>query len=872
MTPTSAVASQNFTLRRSRLSSKVLLCRRTNFWAISTLTALSFTCRVEDRLSQCSFNSTAQCGYHSDLNEAAGLLFLKEDRSESIVTVESTSTRYFRRLASVDVSSTHSTARSLASIPRMKPTIQGNKNNTEAPAQVMQLASLHIDTPKEEPFQLSLKDTLRDIKSMQWGDEDPVIWSIEMIWKVGSPFRDVEMERASSLQKTVGDSHHTIWRLFSSEPMLAVFPEPHFVGQASLEVNVHVKRSKKIVSLSREIVVNVFETASVSLHEESGEEHMLESESLMQERRRLLAEESSGADFPISAAAPPSTIELWPVEMSSLQNQSLRVSYVALLGAIDGIASSLCQTTISTFDNDSSVQSVRLESQGAIQFTDQMDIVHPCNESLKVSRELGAVGESMVVLQVNVKPDDSGFVTYAATIPVVWSILPLLVLPDLQIVPIGSVSVEVGASITIQMRSGALPHTNMRIEIVIANCSDKMSVVASSNDAEMVVDGCTLVLQDGFSASPPQVPLDIQLARVTDTAMSVPIQLTVSTFAERSRIETEWSAASSSISVVECHFCELSPRGLRTLYALEAVVQEYKFEEFASMLFTKARTSSLPRVTGLSLIWSNAAELQVGGFYIHGERLVPQMYNASAVYVTLDADTVANVSFVPSNKSGESLLDAILEWKDTSTGSSGCALRQNFRLVTISRADEPTVAVPYVYSSRVYEDSFAKINIPLIEVANQGEEYLELKVHPNISSVGFVIETNDGTFKISSNATNSSSVIVRRSDHQDRLKRVEIRIKPNATFIGFARFDIEVSAVHANDELSSIQQYSSACTALHQVVLEWFRTDFASIRPTSLGAAVYRSLPMKLLGDSTLSFNYRISSGKRSAWLSLQRF
>lgn len=736
---------------------------------------------------------------------------------------------------------------------------------------------MSIDIPNGAfSTQLFLEDTIRDTKNLQWnGSEDPAIWSIEMAWSmIGSPFLNVYMEGASSSQKAVGELHLMTWRLFPSDPIVTVFLLPTFVGNATFQVRVNVKQNTRFITFSRAFEVHTSNPA-VTIFEPIEDKVVGEpAEAVVPAtpHRRLTSYEDINDAFVVSSALPPKQIDMWPVEMSTLQQQPLVVIIANIVGSIDGVTSMICESEVSTFDDAPSAapEFVRSASLGEVPFVNGLKLVHTCNEPLTLTRHPAADGDAMVILQVKLKEPTAEFVSYIATLSVHWSILPVLTLPGPQVTSVGSLDVPLGATISIRIDGEELPR-NTRIAINVSSCSENLTVAVISNQgaanpAIYSIINCVIQLESESSEQRLVLPIDLKLSHVTDSDAPGSIQVTTSTFQEDDGVLGSWLTISDSISTIEYQFCVLAAPNTVVLYALEHTVQEYNVTRLASLLFRRPTDYFSMRLVELTLVWPTAPE-QLGTFFVNGTRLMPQKYNASAVYVVLNSSDAPNMSFLPSISNTPGIpvyFDIVLKF--SKLGSVGCAVRQNARLITVSHTGEPQVALPYVYSSMVYEGAFATVNIPLIEVADQLHEFIELKIRSNVSSLRFQFEGNDSAVAVvgsNTSAANLTTVVVQRSDLQHRIERMAIQLIPMDNFVGAVQFEIEVAAIRNNVvEMDNVEQYCSEFLTIYQVVLEWFDSaSFTSIEPSPLGTAMYRSMPMQLRTSVTLSFSYRLSSG-----------
>lgn len=716
---------------------------------------------------------------------------------------------------------------------------------------------------------------------MRWGDsEDPVIWSIEVVWSLkSSPILGVQIEGASSSQKTIDDFYHTTWRLFPSEPMLTVLLLPTFAGSATLQVRVNVKQNRHIVAFTRDFEVHTANSTTTLIEPTDVQVISGTPQTVLSAlpQRRLTSDEDINRTFVANPESPPRQIDLWTSKMPSLKNQPLIVTVASMLDSIDGAFSMSCETEVSTFDSASAAALDRVQSYSIedFSFVNGIKLVHSCLQPLTFMRHPAAEDDIMITLQVKLKESTAEFVSYIATVPIYWSILPVSPLPGPQVVAVGSLDVLLGTTISIRVDGEALPNST-RIEIAISSCSENLTyaLIRDTDASPMVTSfsNCVIVIHSESPDQALQLPLKLQLGQVTDSDASGSIQVTTGAFEEENDLGL-WSTISKSISAIKYQFCALGALTSKTLYALERTLQEYDLKQLASLLFKKPSDSYSAWFLGLSLVWSSAPAgtdgnpSLLGTFYVNGSQLIPQTYNDSAVYVEFFNDNVSTVSFLPANiTSGAQIyFDAILKY--SISGTSGCFVYQNARLVTVPHTGEPQVAIPYVYSPKVYEGASAMVSIPLIEVADQLEEFIELKVQSNVSLLQFKVQTNDSAVAMVGSATNSTNlatVIVQRADLQHRIEHMAIRLTPNDSFIGVVRFEIEVSAIRDNGaEMDDVEQYSSDFAAIYQVVLEWFDSaPFTSIQPNPPGTAVYRSLPMQLRGNATLLFSYRLSSGK----------
>lgn len=706
------------------------------------------------------FNATGQCGFHSDLT-ASTALFRKENQSETVMTIATAATRYFRRL--VAIRDGDSAAHSLSFVPQI------------------QLALPPDEASADAPIALALESS------------------------------------TDNIAPTADDS----------------------VNEEEPSLDVH---------------------------------------------RRLAVNDTEA--FTIDTASPPTKITLSVVRVAKSLNAPPTLDYTSLFeGAIAGVSDLLCQSHVSTFDSTDALLTVQTDALGMLPFTNDMEVVHKCSDPLVLARSSSSTNTLAVMLHVLVKAPGAPFVTYTVDLPLQWSVRSAPADATLQLIAVGATDVRVGASIAIQLRNASDANAT-RIAITVAGCSDMMLAAVRSADSTsaasvpLPVRNCTFVLSRASNALEWRA-LELQLDHVTDSSKHVQVYAAASTAVDED--DGSWAATATSIATVAYSFCAVSTRGASSLYVLENTTLEYDTRQFASLLTAPTRNLSVASVTQVSLVWSSATAQPLGDFVVNGTRVAPQRYNSTAMYVALDARDGASFAFTrsTSDASAPDVFDAIVTWRTTDGDTSAsdesaaaCVVRSNIQLVTVPLTGSPHVAVPYVYSTRVYASSFAVVTIPLVQVADPLDEYIEVRIRSSSSAGAFVIEMDDDSSDgvvLSMNATtatnatamaNETTAVIPRSDQRHQLEHLALRIQPNGTFTGVVRFHIDVVVMQASrEDVASVQEATSARTVSHEAVVEWFDpATFTSIQPTPPGVAVYRSVPMRLRGNTTVSFSYRLSS------------
>ncbi|KAE9256018.1 hypothetical protein PF002_g2068 [Phytophthora fragariae] len=101
--------------------------------------------------------------------------------------------------------------------------------------------------------------------------------------------------------------------------------------------------------------------------------------------------------------------------------------------------------------------------------------------------------------------------------------------------------------------------------------------------------------------------------------------------------------------------------------------------------------------------------------------------------------------------------------------------------------------------------------------------------------------------------------LIDRDADLDTAGQIVISATPRDTFSGKLRFDIGVSAVGAVNNIDYIEDLDVELLTIREVEVEWVPKSETD-QPTSSGEAVYRSLPTRLQGNSTLSFKYQMGS------------
>ncbi|POM77986.1 Hypothetical protein PHPALM_4551 [Phytophthora palmivora] len=138
-------------------------------------------------------------------------------------------------------------------------------------------------------------------------------------------------------------------------------------------------------------------------------------------------------------------------------------------------------------------------------------------------------------------------------------------------------------------------------------------------------------------------------------------------------------------------------------------------------------------------------------------------------------------------------------------------------------------------------------------------EYLTLAVTVNTTGDAIIIK-RDGIEYSASPDDQRYYLLVKRDDDMDFARRVVISVTPNDDFAGTLRFGICVSAISVLDSEAPFDELGVELSVIREVDVEWTPTTDSLTEPDATGKAVYRSLPTQLLGNATLSFQYRMSS------------
>lgn len=379
---------------------------------------------------------------------------------------------------------------------------------------------------------------------------------------------------------------------------------------------------------------------------------------------------------------------------------------------------------------------------------------------------------------------------------------------------------------------------------------------------------------DVFATNPASLPLNIELwPTKAATIAAAPLEINIARILEPSSIlDTTAMKCESEVSSFDPDLAQLHVHSV-SLGEPVPIASSKTFQHPCNetLVFTRELTGSVKASTMMLRVKMKHAMATFISHFV----TIPIQWSLFRAPTPADAEQVVFVGPTPAPV-GEQI---VLKWGTTDTM---CSLRRNVCVIEIPRSGWPQVATPYVYSSQVYGSAPATIMIPFVQVSDEKMEYVEVRIRSNSSAFGFFVESNGSTFEMvakhtafanasavvnltSSGNESSMVVVIPREQRQLHLEHFTLAIRPAAVnFVGAVRFDVEVVTIRVFEPMEPIQQTSSELTTVHQVHIDWMSADsFTSIQPSPPDVAVYRSLPMMLQGTATISFSFRITSGKR---------
>ncbi|KAG1703122.1 hypothetical protein DVH05_008034 [Phytophthora capsici] len=806
-------------------------------------------------LSQCLFDLAGRCGYHADLEESTGMLFLAEDSNEPIVAAKSPVTPAFRRLTEVEVRSKF-VPRSLSTYP----SIAGRFSYQRAalspfqPGTVLPSDERVVTSISSGPVEVRLEDVLDDVKEMPEGIGSFDLVSVEASWNADSAFDYARIGGASSRLKVVDNRSVTIWRLRRCEAVMNVFVLPGFTGRSGFIVTVGVNIVGKMQQYSKTFLVTVeTDLQQQSSTFENAMESKLKAENVtfqveldMNEARRLDSTDSVNSNV--------KRVELQPLAVDLQDNEPFRLVVLGLFPNELGTSAAFCETSFTIFSVSSAIEMLATPRTGAQNVTSILNPVlrHFCNETLSATLLANVKQVQAQIEVVMMNSDDT--ILAIASIPVTWSVVSQVAASFPSQILLGAHNILAGGVLELTLHySDAL--ASSAVTIVVLNCSSfDILTVGSANSTR---EECTFLLKDADSTEP-IILSGIKIAEHQNHPSIVYINVIISQYALGEGGTSRTVTPSNTLSYT-AYFCGLTVSNGGPLIFRKGVVNTV---DLSSIPFT-VLGSSFPdsqNVRSVAFILDSTLLPGVGNFSVNNDHLEVENYNVTASIVTLYASNGNNYSYLPMQYK-RFLVDVIVEWEDLSDDHTGCFFVPNIVVSILPSFSQPIFAAPYSFSRKVLQGESAQITIPMMATMNPDIECITLAVSVNTTDDDEIVIKRDGVTYSSSPKDQRYFLLVQRSDIMDSASRVILSVTPNGTFTGTLQFDVTVSAIGILDNAYPFEELGAEYATIRGVNIEWIPRADSLSEPTAAGKAIYRSLPTKLQGDSTLSFRYLLSSG-----------
>ncbi|TMW60499.1 hypothetical protein Poli38472_000541 [Pythium oligandrum] len=577
---------------------------------------------------------------------------------------------------------------------------------------------------------------------------------------------------------------------------------------------------------------------------------------------RRLSDTDTSSELLVSSSTPTSYVDLWDIRLATLKGAALTVSLTNLLStsSVVGFNSMQCRTKVSVFQQPSQLRGVYASSDGTSKLFDGVTsqaLIHPCNDTLVLSRIAGSVDDIPLLVEVMAMSNEPDAVVAAVlTVPVTWTVFAVPSASIVRVLPIGSTDIALGSTVRVKLEGETIPW-NARVEMTLGQCSDLVtasSVAYHDRNLASQVTGCNFVLQEEQSGKTLQLPVEVQLAHVSEVAGIVSVQLTTTIVNQ----DPTYSSIATSVatSSMEFRFCETVPLGESMFYLPErdGVIDMLSF---ITSVFSAAKVNARELRT-VAFLWS-VPSAQTSVFRMQDGNIVPStIYNATADGIFFDVRAVPKVFF--SNIQSQSVLfDVITGWQEKETLSKGCFFRSNIRFNLIPRSDEALEVAPYVYSRKVYAGSPLDLFIPVGMDSSSVTRVVKIRV--NDSTQVAVVERDNVAINATS-STDPAYIITAANDStwSSGESHLIVRVIPVSDFIGSLRFGFELTVGAMESMLVALQQYSVERTSVYYLDIEWIPTNFTAIKPVSGGAAIYRSAVMRWTGETSISFRFRVGS------------
>lgn len=823
--------------------------------------------------NQCDFNSVSRCGYHNDLNGTAELLFLSEGTAQTVVTAAAPHDNVFRRLSENEYSAAELT--SIVDIP-----FPSNVDPRAKQTSTIELLASAIGPQDNRQLKISVADFLND---MGWSlSERLSIRRAEVRWKAAGPFLAALIDGTTSLESAEDAYRVTMWRNVLESAFVRVDMEHSFVGHAQLWASLQVQHEGDIVMITRrydvvneerrlrfedETNVHQMPTSNDEAFEYPREyvENLRETElpRKMQTSRQLswLSDDNAPATKPTpiwSAQAPPLFLE-------TTEAGNLTFSIAGVLPWY-GIDKSWCRTTIYLFSEERALVWLTSAAVDAVYLTKNTSQTaeHACNDSIVMHRVAKSKDTALALLEVEVAASSRSLKTGLILLPVEWGVVSSLVAaPSASIFAAGSINVPAGRSVVLNASFTFAPGSSS-IEIAVDPCSNVQVSVLLPLAVPLLLldtDECSTTLSGSLVESLSPHPLIFRISQLNPVASTVPTMVTVSVETKNGSMNDSlnWASTKQATASQAFRFCPLlAQEKSNALYFKEGEANALDRTRLLSAVISPSDIKELS-VESVSFIWSISSVDGVGSFHKNDSDLVPQQFNLTAQFVTLNWTSGSNFSYTPLN-SGSYRMDLLLQVADTTQNTSDCRFISSVLIVVVPVAGSPVFAAPFVFSRTVVQGSPAHMSIPIARTKNPArQEYLSLTLSANTTER---LQVEYAGMVQSVNVTDGwHHLVIDWSKEVSEAREMILIVTPPNSFSGTVMFGVEVSVIATADEVLDVANFTTEYTVIEQVNVKWLRSSDLVVKAPYAGQAVYKSSLILLNGDSIFKFSYQMQSG-----------
>lgn len=554
------------------------------------------------------------------------------------------------------------------------------------------------------------------------------------------------------------------------------------------------------------------------------------------------------------------TFKPWPVTLYTLYGSPLKVHFPTFFEGITGVS---CDTTITVFDKTHTLQTVSSVSFGVVNIsqTQRHSVVHNYSAELEFDRAETAVSELLFSLQINVM-DGQGVINYRIDLPIIWKLFSQPALFSMTTFSVGPTEVSIGAAMRFQVAFDGIATNRAKLDIVLSDCDQTVLSLVLLNQLQNIssrVNSCFFTLSKESLSESTTFPLEFLISRQSYNTGKLGVQVTLTH--ESNADNPAWQSSRSVLSHIEFHVCQAAFSSANDFYVLDKELQVYDTGNVLSRIFPSRQLANL-NLTSVLFVWNMSDESLIGNFSTNGSLLSPMSYNDTAMFVSVDISRSSSFSYEPSDNASKSgfLLDIIAKWTDEFQ-QTGCTFRSNLRVTILPRTVSAVAVPPYSFSRKIYQGLSLNVSLPYIEAAYPTVERIEVDIYLNSSGPAFNI-SNNGSPLSAKGTSDTTFVIASRDSIISVLNNTVITVSPqDEDFIGTTTFDFVVTSYNANRSSRIFEDMQSSISIVYSLSVQWVSLEFTSEAVPSSGLAIYRSIPLPIENNSTLTFEYRFSSG-----------